>query len=210
MVLDGTQPVNVQSPPMGPDCTSNVRAPRRWASREAVRPAAPPPTTTTSKRFSVTGQGNPGHPVLIPADTHPHPARRTVRPRIGFTWSVSARIVTDSNTMVPAGLVNRFDLTVVSLHVVVDGQDHLETGLDQREFCDALRSGATVTTAAPSPGELAAAHEALAADGATEILSVHIGSNRSATVEAARLAARDTELPVTVVDTGTTSFMAGC
>lgn len=118
--------------------------------------------------------------------------------------------MTDSNTMVPAELVDRFSLTVVNLHVVLDGQDHLEADLDHRQFCDALRTGATVTTAAPSPGELTAAYEALATDGATEILSVHIGSNRSATVDAARLAARAADLPVTVVDTGTTSFIAGC
>lgn len=129
---------------------------------------------------------------------------------MGFTGTVSIRIVTDSNTMVPAVLVNRFSLTVVNLHVVLDGQDHLEADLDQQEFCNALRGGVTVTTAAPSPGELTEAFEALATDGATEILSIHIGSNRSATVDAARLAARAIDLPVTVVDTGTTSFIAGC
>lgn len=123
---------------------------------------------------------------------------------------MTVRIVTDSNTMIPAELVNRFGLTVVALHVVIDGQDHLETDLDQQAFCRALRGDATVTTAAPSPGELAASYDALATDGGTEILSVHIGSNRSSTVDAARLAAKSVDLPVTVVDTGTTSFIAGC
>ncbi len=129
---------------------------------------------------------------------------------MGFTGSVTQRIVTDSNTMIPAELLERFAITVVALHVVLDGVDHRETDLDQVDFCARLRAGATVSTAAPSPGDLIEAYERLAAHGATEILSVHIGANRSATVDTAQLAARSVEVPVTVVDTGTTSFIAGC
>ena len=46
--LEGTQPVNVQSPPTGPSWTSSVDAPRRVAARAAPRPPVPPPTTTRS------------------------------------------------------------------------------------------------------------------------------------------------------------------
>lgn len=129
---------------------------------------------------------------------------------IGFTGAVTVRIVTDSNTMLPPDLVAKFAITVVPLHVVVDGVDRTEDTLDQAEFCRQLRDGATVTTAAPSPGELIEAYEQLAADGADAVLSVHIGSNRSATVDAARTAARSVGVEVAVVDTGTASFIAGC
>lgn len=47
-VFDGTQPVNVQSPPGGPSVTSSVRAPAATALRAALSPAAPPPSTITS------------------------------------------------------------------------------------------------------------------------------------------------------------------
>ncbi len=47
--FDGTHPVKVQSPPIGPSCTSSVRTPRRAPARAAPRPPAPPPTTTRSK-----------------------------------------------------------------------------------------------------------------------------------------------------------------
>lgn len=123
---------------------------------------------------------------------------------------MTVRIVTDSNTMIPAELVERFAITIVPLHVVVDGVDHTEDEIDQVEFCQALRDGATVTTAAPSPGALLAAYERASADGIDTVLSIHIGSNRSGTVDSARLAGRSAELDVVVVDTGTTSFIAGC
>ena len=132
------------------------------------------------------------------------------RPSVGFTGPVAVRIVTDSNTMVPAELCDRFGIVVVPLHVVVDGVDRREDEIDQRQFCQKLRDGAMVTTAAPSPGDLLAAYQAAAADGARAVASIHIGSNRSATVGAARVAARSADIDVTVVDTGTASFIAGC
>ena len=55
-----------------------------------------------------------------------------------------------------------------------------------------------------------AAYEEAAADGADAVLSVHIGSEQSATIASARVAAGLVDLPVTIVDTRTTSFIAGC
>src|SRR5437763_13393835 len=51
-----------------------------------------------------------------------------------------------------------------------------------------------------------AADEAAAAQGATEILSVHIGSSVSGTINSARLAAQVSPVPVRIVDSGTASF----
>ena len=47
-VFDGTQPVNVQSPPGGPSVTISTRASARAAARAAPSPPAPPPITTRS------------------------------------------------------------------------------------------------------------------------------------------------------------------
>jgi fatty acid-binding protein DegV len=123
---------------------------------------------------------------------------------------VTVRIVTDSNAMLPAELRERFAITVVPMTIVLDGVAHHEDTLDPAAFCASLRGGAEATTSAPSPGELLAAYEALAADGAAAALSIHVGANQSATVGAARMAANETRLPVTVVDTGTASFIEGC
>ena len=47
-VLDGTHPVHVQSPPIGPSDTKTGLAPRVTACRAAPSPALPPPTIMTS------------------------------------------------------------------------------------------------------------------------------------------------------------------
>ncbi|MGK2948875.1 MAG: DegV family protein [Acidimicrobiales bacterium] len=123
---------------------------------------------------------------------------------------MTVRLVTDSNAMLPVELRERFAITAVPLTVVLDGVAHHEDTLDPVAFCAALRRGATATTSAPSPGNLLAAYESLAAEGATAVLSIHVGANQSATVAAAQVAAAQAPLPVTIVDTGTASFIEGC
>jgi DegV family protein with EDD domain len=118
-------------------------------------------------------------------------------------------LVADSNSMLPAWLVERYDIRVVPLTVVVDGVPAFENEIDLPSFYALLRRGATVSTAAPSPGQLVPVYEAAIADGADAIVSVHLGSVYSATVDAATLASSMFDVPVHVVDTGASSFAAG-
>ncbi|HUR22593.1 MAG TPA: DegV family protein [Acidimicrobiales bacterium] len=117
-------------------------------------------------------------------------------------------LVTDSNSQLPRELAERYGVEVVPLSVTVDGEEYLEgVDLDAGEFYARFRSGRpTVSTAQPSPGRFAEAYEAAAARGASEILSVHIGSAVSGTVNSARLASKVSPVPVRIVDTGTASF----
>ena len=120
---------------------------------------------------------------------------------------------TDSGSQLPAELVARYGVEVVPLTVTVEGQDFLEgVDLDADGFYARFAGGAvpSVATAAPSPGRFAGAYRALADRGATEILSVHIGSSLSATLDAARLGAQESAVPVRLVDTGTASFAVAC
>ena len=122
-------------------------------------------------------------------------------------------LVTDSNAQLPPELVERYGVEVVPLTVMVDGVDHLEgVDLDADTFYAAFADGATpaVATSQPSPGRFAAAYRRLAEAGAERILSIHIGSALSGTLNSARLAATDSPVPVQVVDTGTASFGVGC
>lgn len=120
---------------------------------------------------------------------------------------------TDSNAQLPPDLVRRYGVEVVPLTVTVDGRDFLEgVDLDADGFYAYFAGGGTpqVATAAPSPGRFAAAYEALARAGAGEILSVHIGSAISGTLNAARIGAQASPVPVRLVDTGTASFGVAC
>jgi DegV family protein with EDD domain len=95
--------------------------------------------------------------------------------------------------------------------VVVNGEDHEEgVDLDPDDFYARLAAGAAVSTAAPSPGRFVEAYRSVADAGATQVVSIHIGSNTSATVDAARVAARLAPVPVEIVDTGTASFPIAC
>jgi DegV family protein with EDD domain len=117
-------------------------------------------------------------------------------------------VVTDSNAQLPAEVARRYGIEVVPLTVRIDGVDYLEgVDLDADAFYARFESGVPeVSTSQPSPGRVAAAYQALAARGADAILSVHLGSNISGTVNAATLAAASSPVPVRVVDTGSASF----
>ncbi len=118
----------------------------------------------------------------------------------------------DSNSQLPPELVDRYGVEVVPLRVTIDGHDYLEgVDLDADDFYARFSSSdPEVSTAAPAPGQFHAAYQALVDRGATEILSVHIGSSISATVDAARLGARMAGVPVRIVDTGEASFAIAC
>jgi len=124
---------------------------------------------------------------------------------------VTTALVTDSSAQLPAALRDRYRVRVVPLTVVLDGQPYREgVDLTTADFYARLRAGAEVSTSSPSPGDVLAVYEEAVAGGATEILSIHIGSNTSATVNAVKLAAGGSAVPVEIVDTGTASFAVAC
>ena len=121
-------------------------------------------------------------------------------------------LCTDSNAQLPPELVERYGVEVVPLTVTVDGVDHLEgVDLDADAFYAGFAAGRPqVATSQPSPGRFAEAYRRLADRGAEEVLSVHVGSAVSGTLNAARIGARGAPVPVRLVDTGTASFGVGC
>jgi DegV family protein with EDD domain len=122
-------------------------------------------------------------------------------------------LCTDSNAQLPSSLIDRFSVEVVPVTVRIGEDEYLEgVDLDADMFYAHFKNGSIpdVSTSQPSPGQFALAYERLAERGATEILSVHIGSAVSGTINAARLACRQSPVPVRLVDTGTASFGVGC
>ena len=110
-------------------------------------------------------------------------------------------IVTDSTAHLDPHLAADLGVEVVPLQVVVDGVSMAEgTQIGPREVADALRRHATVSTSRPSPRAFLDAYESVAACGASSIVSIHLSGSLSGTVDAARLAARDSPVPVSVVD----------
>lgn len=122
-------------------------------------------------------------------------------------------IVVDSNSQMPPSLAERFGIRVVPLVVTVDGVDHQEgVDLDADRFYDAWADGHTpsVETSQPSPGRFVEVYRAAIDDGATAILSIHLTAGMSGTLNAARLASNEIDVPIRIVDSGTASFGISC
>ena len=119
-------------------------------------------------------------------------------------------VVTDSASYLPDHVRRRFGVHVVPLTVTVDGREYREgVDLDADLFYPMLQSATAVTTSQPSPGIMLEAYRAAAAEGATSIVSMHIGAALSGTLQSARLAASMSPIPVTVIDSGQASFAEG-
>lgn len=122
-------------------------------------------------------------------------------------------ICTDSNSQLPHSLAERYAVEIVPITVTVNDHDYLEgVNLDADEFYAMLRTDPPprVSTSRPSPGQFAAAYDALLHRGCDEILSIHVTAATSGTLNSARLAARLLPIPVRLVDSGTAGFGVSC
>jgi fatty acid kinase fatty acid binding subunit len=118
-------------------------------------------------------------------------------------------ICTDSSALFPAGVAERLGVIVVPIAITLDDAPFEEQDETVDEFYALMSEGAQVTTSLPSPGAFLETYARAAADGATECLSIHLDARVSGTVGSAELAAREAQIPVTIVDTETVSFGVG-
>jgi DegV family protein with EDD domain len=120
-------------------------------------------------------------------------------------------VVTDSTAYLPAELSGTYDLTVVPLTVVINGDEGLEgVEISPSEVARALGGRrAAVSTSRPAPAQFAAAYRRLLNAGADGIVSVHISARLSGTFDAASMAADEVGPQVRVVDSMTTGMGLG-
>ncbi len=125
---------------------------------------------------------------------------------------MSVRILTDSTCDLPKWVIDRLGICVLPLYIHVGNQDYLD-GIDLSR--DAFYQNLPTfpkqpTTAVPSPQKFRAMYDALADEGATEVLSIHISTSLSAVVNVAQVAAQETtSVPVTVLDSRQLSLGTG-
>jgi DegV family protein with EDD domain len=110
-------------------------------------------------------------------------------------------VVTDSTSYLPAQLVRECDIAVVPLQVVIGGKAYDEGGeTSSATVAQALRSWTPVTTSRPGPAAFTDAYERAAERGCDGVVSIHLSSKMSGTVESAELAAKESPVRVEVVD----------
>ncbi|MBU0705171.1 MAG: DegV family protein [Chloroflexi bacterium] len=120
-------------------------------------------------------------------------------------------IVTDSTCDLPEKVVAEYGITVVPLYINFGDESYLDgVELSRAEFYERLPDcDPPPTTAIPGPQTFVQTYEQLAAEGATEILSIHISVSLSGTINAARMAAEEASVTVTVLDSGSLSMGTG-
>jgi DegV family protein with EDD domain len=125
---------------------------------------------------------------------------------------MTIRIVTDSTCDIPTAMAAELGITIVPAYINVGDQSYLD-GVDltrQQFYTDLPSYPVPPTTAAPASGAFTEAYERLAAEGASQIISIHISSTLSAILNAARLGAEATDsVPVTLVDSRQLSLGLG-
>ncbi|WP_372699213.1 DegV family protein [Arthrobacter sp. JSM 101049] len=161
---------------------------------------------------------------MVPAQRRGTPAEARPDRAVGFLDRLLPRerrhrapgpriaVVTDTAAAIPAdwAAAHAEYLRVLPMPVMIDGQIYTE-GLDDvgTALAMALATGAPVKTSRPAPGAFQRAYESLAAAGFEQVYSLHLSKDLSGTVEAARWAAEQVQIPVTVVDTRTVGLAQG-
>jgi DegV family protein with EDD domain len=111
-------------------------------------------------------------------------------------------VVTDSTAHLPVEVVERAQVRVVPLTVIVSGEAGLE-GIDVTpdDVAHALSERRhTVTTSRPAPAQFAEVYREVLANGAEGVVSIHLSARLSGTYESALLAAEEFDGRVRVVD----------
>jgi DegV family protein with EDD domain len=125
---------------------------------------------------------------------------------------MSVRIVTDSTCDLPPAVITALGISVIPVYIHVNGQDYRD-GIDltREAFYQKLPAFAEQpTTGVPSMLRFSTLYNALAAEGASEVLSIHISASLSGVLQVAEAAARETTcLPVTVFDSRQLSLGTG-
>lgn len=110
-------------------------------------------------------------------------------------------IVTDSTAYLPEAVVASRGIAVVPLQVIVGATSYTEgaeaTG---QTVAEALRARTPVSTSRPAPAAFLDAYHRAAQASHEGVVSVHLSAEMSGTYDAALLAARESPVPVRVVD----------
>jgi DegV family protein with EDD domain len=125
---------------------------------------------------------------------------------------MSIKIVTDSTSDIPASFAQEYGITVIPVYINVVGQSFLDgIEISREEFYRNLASYKTPpTTSSPGIGSFIETYQQLRANGATDIISIHVASNFSNIFNVSKLAAQAIQsVKVAVVDSGSTSLALG-
>jgi DegV family protein with EDD domain len=106
-------------------------------------------------------------------------------------------------------LTDELGITVAQIQVRIGDQLDDESRIPVSTMVKAMRGNLSVTTVPPDPGAFYWAYADAAAAGAEAVVSIHVSSRLSGTVDTATNAAKQVRVPVHVVDTRTCGMSLG-
>ncbi len=125
---------------------------------------------------------------------------------------MTVRVVTDSTCDLPPALAAAHGIEVIPVYINVGERGYLDgVDLTRTEFYARLPAyDPPPTTASPGPEPFRQTYATLAADGADEVISIHVAANLSTVCNVATAAAREVTRPrVTIVDSQQVSVGTG-
>lgn len=110
-------------------------------------------------------------------------------------------IVTDSTACLPSYVIERDRVSVVPVQVTIEDTTRDESAdLNSLAVLSALNTGKSVTTNHPAPITFQNLFSTLQMQGYSQVVAIHLSSDLSATYSACVTAARESVIPVRVVD----------
>jgi DegV family protein with EDD domain len=124
---------------------------------------------------------------------------------------MAVHIVTDSTSYLPIGFAEQHDLPVVPVKVLVDGVFFREFAeISPDVFYAKQKAGAKSGTTQPGPEDFIAVYTKLLANPDDEVLSIHLSSGMSGTLNSAYIAAEQTDpTHIRLYDTRTSGLGLG-
>ncbi|SMY11029.1 DegV family protein [Brevibacterium jeotgali] len=126
---------------------------------------------------------------------------------IGLVVDSTVLLTPAERARVSRALGGRF--AVVPLSVIVDEVEHIDGELAPSALCDAMVGGARVSTSMPAVHAFTDAFEQLRERGSDHIIVLTLSAALSGTHGTAESAGHGLDVPLTVIDTRTTSAAAG-
>ena len=100
---------------------------------------------------------------------------------------MAIKIVTDSTSYIPEEFINKYDISVVSLNVIMNGESIREVDLDNETFYSKMEESTEIPSSSqPSPDEIYNTFENIIKEG-NSIVGIFIFSDMSGTVSSANL-----------------------
>ena len=100
---------------------------------------------------------------------------------------MTIKIVTDSTSYIPKQYIDEYEISVVSLNVILNGDSYREVELSNETFYEKMKQAKEIPTSSqPAPGEISDIFKRIISSG-DSILGIFLSSDMSGTVSSANL-----------------------